>query len=150
MAWKGRTPNQQDYNQLISALANSGLQQSNNALYQVIFQLVQVAQKNKDLTVTQFNELTQIVDSISNTVINPTTGLANLSYLTTNFELPSLPNSRQLLAGVGILFDDTLPGKRTISAISGGASYIPLSLGIEPLTFMSDGLGQPILVPFIP
>src|SRR5678816_4374438 len=93
MAWKGRTPNQQDYNQLISALANSGLQQSNNALYQVIFQLVQVAQKNKDLTVTQFNELTQIVDSVSNTVINPTTGLANLSYLTTNFELPSLPNS---------------------------------------------------------
>lgn len=29
-------------------------------------------------------------------------------------------------------------------------SYVPLALGIEPLTFVSDGAGKPILVPFTP
>lgn len=32
----------------------------------------------------------------------------------------------------------------------GGTSYIPLALGVEPLTFVSDGFGQPILIPYIP
>jgi hypothetical protein len=31
-----------------------------------------------------------------------------------------------------------------------GVSYIPLSLGVEPLTFVSDGAGSPILIPFTP
>jgi hypothetical protein len=31
-----------------------------------------------------------------------------------------------------------------------GVSYVPLSMGTEPLTFVSDGLGQPILVPYTP
>lgn len=29
-------------------------------------------------------------------------------------------------------------------------SYVPLSMGTEPLTFVSDGSGQPILVPYTP
>lgn len=33
---------------------------------------------------------------------------------------------------------------------AGGTSYVPLSMGTEPLTFVSDGAGQPILVPFTP
>ena len=78
MAWKGRTPNQLDFNQLIKSLDNSGVQKDNNALYQVIYQLVQAAQRNKDLTVNQFNSLTALINSVSNTVINPSTGLANL------------------------------------------------------------------------
>lgn len=37
----------------------------------------------------------------------------------------------------------------TISAAT-DISYVPLALGIEPLTFVSDGAGKPILVPFTP
>lgn len=37
-----------------------------------------------------------------------------------------------------------------ISGGGGGSSYVPLSMGFEPLTFVSDGAGQPILVPFAP
>jgi hypothetical protein len=32
----------------------------------------------------------------------------------------------------------------------GGVSYVPLSLGIEPLTFVSDGFGQPIFISYTP
>lgn len=36
--------------------------------------------------------------------------------------------------------------------VAGGssASYIPLSLGVEPLQFVSDGAGSPILIPYTP
>jgi hypothetical protein len=32
----------------------------------------------------------------------------------------------------------------------GGEAWIPLSLGVEPLTFVSDGAGNPILVAYTP
>lgn len=37
-----------------------------------------------------------------------------------------------------------------LSAAPTAISYIPLSLGIEPLTFASDGVGTPILIPYTP
>lgn len=154
MAWKGRTTGQQDFNQLIKSLDNSGVQKKNNALYQVIYQLVQAAQRNKDLTVTQINELSQNSGISITNITNITANLAAIlasTVITWTDESALFANSRQLLAGTGITFDDTVPNERTINSSGGGSgSYIPLSLGIEPLTFVSDGLGQPILVPFIP
>lgn len=197
MAWKGRTVAQSDFTQLIKALDNSRIQTENNALYQVLFQLVQAAQKNKDITVNEFVTLTNLIDSISNTNISNTNGLAALllvdfitktdqtsllvnsiheiagtllafddttpgqrtinvdntpEYLTGADESVKLPNSRQLLAGTNITFDDSVPNQRTINATGGGSGtcYVPLANGIEPMQFMSDGLGQPILVSYTP
>lgn len=48
------------------------------------------------------------------------TALAALSYLTDADETGDLPNSRRLLAGTNITFDDTTPGERTVNASGGG------------------------------
>jgi len=37
-----------------------------------------------------------------------------------------------------------------IAGSGGGTSYIPLALGSEPLQFVSDGAGQPILIAYSP
>lgn len=46
---------------------------------------------------------------------------ASATYLTENDETATLPNSRQLLAGTNVTFDDSVAGQRTVSA-SGGSS----------------------------
>lgn len=47
---------------------------------------------------------------------------ANLDYLTFSDESAGLPNSRNLIAGTGITFDDTVANQRTISAPSAGGA----------------------------
>jgi hypothetical protein len=42
--------------------------------------------------------------------------------MTEKFEATALPNSRQMLPGDGVEFDDSIPNIRTISAVGGGAS----------------------------
>lgn len=51
------------------------------------------------------------------------------TYLTEGNETGTLPNSRAVLAGTGIAFDDTTPGERTISA-SGGAGGVYLEVDV--------------------
>lgn len=41
----------------------------------------------------------------------------------------------------------TINGSNQLVA-AGGGDHVPLALGTEPLTFVSDGAGSPILVPF--
>lgn len=45
---------------------------------------------------------------------------ASATYLTEDDETSSLPNSRQLVAGTNVTFDDSTPGQRTINASGGG------------------------------
>jgi hypothetical protein len=47
-------------------------------------------------------------------------------------------------------FDGSKDIEIDVTVSGGGVSYVPLSMGTEPLTFVSDGLGQPILVPYTP
>lgn len=88
---------------LLSNLQTSGLQQKDQPLFQVISQLIKYLQSAQ-------SELTEI----SGIVNNPTSGLPNLTYLTDTDEAATLPNSRQLLAGDRITFDDTVANKRTL------------------------------------
>lgn len=151
MAWKGRTVGQSDFTQLIKALDNSRIQTENNALYQVLLQLVQAAQKNKDIVVTDIANLNTSISSAVTNITNVTadlTALEAIEFLLNQVPPTFLPNARQLLAGTGITFDISVAGELTINGSPSGVSWIPLATGAEPLTFISDGLGQPILVAF--
>lgn len=101
-----------DLNRLFSALLNTGLQTKDNPLYQVIYLLIQA--------------LKQLQDIIFGT--NTTGGLINQSYLTVNNDTAVLPNSRQLLPGTNITFDDTIPGKRTINSTAGSEVFTSAQL----------------------
>lgn len=69
------------------------------------------------------------------------------TYLTNDDESAILPNSRQLIAGNGITFDDSVLNELTINVSSG---YAPMSTGAEPLEIMSDGDGAVLMIGFTP
>lgn len=95
-----------DLDRLLAVLITSGIQQTNNALYQVIAELIK---SNKDLR-TRFAAL----------ILEASTNLSNGSFITDDDESIPFPNSRQLLAGTNITFDDSVANARTINA-SGGS-----------------------------
>lgn len=72
------------------------------------------------------------------------------SFHTKNDDTGSLPNSWQLLAGTGIVFDDSVPNKRTISSTGGsGLSNhydCPLSDGDEIEAELIFASGECIIV----
>lgn len=70
------------------------------------------------------------------------------TYLTATNETGTLANSRQLLAGTNVTFDDATPGQRTVNAT--GGAWAPLATGAEPMVFVSDGAGTPAMVAFTP
>ena len=131
-----KPPEQPDFSSLIVSLDNSKLQQNNYALYQTIFFLVQNAIRSQDLT-------TASIDTINDDI----TAIYAASFLTVNNESNDFVNSRQLLAGTGVEFDDSILNERTINAVSGGG-YAPMSTGAEPLEIMSDGAGSVLMVGF--
>ncbi len=53
---------------------------------------------------------------------------SDLTYLTDADETADLPNSRALLAGTNVTFDDTTPGERTINASGGGGGGVILEV----------------------
>jgi hypothetical protein len=89
---------------LLTWLNQSDLQTKNQPLYQVIKTLIQAAQ--------EFQNEQDTINTASSGILN------NASFLTVNNELASLPFSRREEAGVGIAFDDSIFGIRTISATS--------------------------------
>ena len=103
---------------LKSQLMTSGLQQKDNSLFQVINQLID-ALRQFEISIT----------GITATSSSSGGGLINSSYLTDSDESSSLPNSRQLLAGTNIVFDDTVPNQRTINASGLGSEWSVLTNG---------------------
>lgn len=100
---------------LKSLLLRTGLAQSDNTLYQFLSQLV-----------TAIQDLFALVNS-QITTISSSSGPVDSDYLTWSNETATLPNSRQVLAGTNISFDDSTPGERTINASATGdleATYI--------------------------
>jgi hypothetical protein len=61
----------------------------------------------------------------------------------------SLPNARVATDSPTVDVDLTVPGIIKWHA-TGAGGWVPLSLGVEPLTFVSDGAGSPILVGYTP
>src|SRR4030095_11765710 len=90
---------------LKSQLLTSGLQERNNALYQVINQLIDFLRQN--------------INSITATIGSTGGGggaIASQTFVTTNNDQATLPNSRQITAGFGIQFNET--GTRLIISAS--------------------------------
>lgn len=151
MAWKGREKKQIDYIDLLSVLINSKIQQSNPPLYQVISTLLKRLADNKSLVEGNLEDIeTQLVE-IGDTIININGGgggaAEDATYLTVDDETAELINSVRLLAGTGIIFDDTVPNQRTVisnAAIS--MCFIPMVNGEEPPQLLSNGYGDLILI----
>jgi hypothetical protein len=80
---------------LLAVLNNTGLQQKDPALYQVISQLIKA--------------IRQSISATQGQIVNPSSGLSSRTFITKNNETAALPNSWQLLAGIGVTFDDTTP-----------------------------------------
>lgn len=98
-------PQQPDLSKLVAQLNVSSIQQTNNPLYQVIFQLIRNAQSIQNL----------LNEDISGHTSDITT-LTNQHYLTSANDSAVLPNSRQLIAGNGITFNDVTANQRTIAS----------------------------------
>ena len=113
---------------LKSQLMTSGLQQKDNALFQVINQLI------------DFLRIISISASTNSTAIAGNFASKNSDFLTWSDQASSLPNSRNLIAGSGITFDDTIINERTIASV-GGAEWSVLTNGsIEyPELIFADG-----------
>ena len=129
MAFKIRD-SQPDFNRLKVSLLNSKTQTENNALYQTINGLIDSLRQSRDLLTGDITNITGDISSINNsiTTINNTINillgaLASLTYITVDDESADLPNSRQLLAGLGITFDDTVANQRTINSNPTAAGY---------------------------
>jgi hypothetical protein len=136
-------PVQPDFSSLITSLDNSKTQVSNYSLYQTIFFLITNTSRARDLIIDDIETINETISEI----------LA-ASFLTINDETNDFPNSRQLLAGIGITFDDTVAGKRTINATGGAGNYYdsPLTDGDPDETDLIFADGDPIIcqVPNVP
>jgi hypothetical protein len=129
-------PAQPDFSSLFTSLSNSKVQTQNYSLYQTIFFLINNTSKARDLLLAS-------IDTINEQI----SGILASSFLTIDDETADFPNSRQLLAGIGITFDDTVPGARTINS-AGSTSMVPMTTGAEPLEIMSNGAGEVLLIGF--
>lgn len=127
---------QPDFSSLFTSLTNSKVQVQNYSLYQTIFFLINNTAKARDLLAAAVDTINEEISEI----------LAS-SFLTENDETADFPNSRQLLAGIGITFDDTVAGARTVNS-AGSTSMVPMTTGAEPLEIMSNGAGEVLLVGF--
>lgn len=100
---------------LKSILLKSSIQQENAALYQVIVSLIDyLKQSNTTLT-------TAISGGGGG---GSGSGLANQPYLTHSSAIGNLPQSRQLLPGTSVTFDDSVAGERTVDVIAPDLSAI--------------------------
>jgi hypothetical protein len=64
--------------------------------------------------------------ALADTAVQPAelTDVSESTFLTVSDETSDLPNSRQLLAGTNVTFDDTVAGERTINSSGGGGGAL--------------------------
>lgn len=141
MAFKPGGDVQPDFSLLEKTLASSGNQQKDNALYQTLFILFKKLVQSQGLFVDSDNEINLDLSEIKAATI-----------LTVNNETNTFANSRRVLAGTGISFDDTVANVRTISATGSGTGqdYVIVTTGAEPAEILSNGFGSAIHLLFSP
>ncbi len=100
---------------LRTQLVTSGLQRKDNPLFQVINQLIGYL---RDIGALNAETIT-IVES----------SLKNATYVTVTNELATLPNSRVITAGSGIVLDISNPGQIIISAPGATTQWSVLTNG---------------------
>lgn len=126
-----------DLDRLQSQLLTSGLQNKDQPLYQVISQLILFARR--------------LQQELEARIAGTAGSLSDATFLTVNSEIALFPSSRQLLAGTGVTFDDSVAHERTID-VSGatGIDHVVLSDGVQPPTPVDDGAGNFIYIPYTP
>lgn len=118
-------PKQPNLDRLRAQLSATGLKDREPALYQVIDQLIQFVRQSRDSTLEVIGGGTSGGGGLAQN---------SLSFLTTNPEA-TLSNSRRVMAGSNVTFDDSVPGIRTISAGSSGplgTQWSVLTAGAAP------------------
>jgi hypothetical protein len=131
-------PVQPDFSSLFTSLSNSKVQVDNYSLYQTIFFLITNVARARDLLVQDLEDINEDLSDIFAS-----------TFLTVENETDDFPNSRQLLAGTNITFDDSIAGERTISASGGGTSDhydAPLTDGDVDETDLIFASGECIIV----
>ena len=149
MAWKGKDKTPGKFSDLLKPLMNANIQQSNNPLFQVLSQIIQRS-NDEGVTVNQtIRETVGAISSIGDTVIIIRGNIDNFG--TRAFLLaepvpvdPSintlvLPNARELLAGTGVTFDDTVPNERTIDVTAGTGDVVGPSGATDGDIVLFDG-----------
>lgn len=127
-----------DLDRLQSILLNSGLQRKDNSLFQVISTLI--------IALKEFQ------NSVGAAVVSSSASISNGPLLTHLADLANFPTSRQLLAGTGVVFDDSVFGERTIDVSSALiADHVVASDGATPVPApLNDGFGSFIYVMYTP
>jgi len=132
-----------DFSSLVTSLNQSNLQKTNYAAYQTILFLIKNVLRFANLTQADIDQINEDLSTIF-----------AATFLTVNDETDDFVNSRQLLAGTGITFDDTIAGERTINSSGGTGNYYdsPLSDGDLVQAELIFGNGDPIIcqVPNVP
>ena len=161
MAWKGRGTPPIDFANLIVSLNKTGLNTSNQPLYQTIKDLIDKSQSASERQTFLFQSIvgnirlddTDNLASVLNQISIINAILQGSQFLTAADESINLPNSRQLVAGLNITFDDTVPNVRTINSTDGTgvADYVVASDGvIAGPSPINDGAGNFIYVAYTP
>lgn len=141
-----------DYKRLVGILNRSGIKSGDTPLFQVVKALIDWGQQSGEAFSSQISRLEQTVQASTGGSGGGTgsgAGNTEASYITLDDETSGLPNSIQLLAGLGITFDTSVANQLTInSSVATVGGYAPMSTGAEPLEIMSDGAGSVLMVGF--
>jgi hypothetical protein len=130
-----------DLSRLIAQLNASNLQQTNQVLYQVIKQLITQLQLIEE-------ELSSAIASAGGNVDD----LLDIAFLTATDASAILVNSRELLAGTNITFDDSIANQRTVNAFGSGSGVDHVVVsdgGIPNAQPINDGAGSFIYIPYV-
>ena len=134
-----------DLSHLVNILNSSRIATENNALYQTIFQIIQAIQQGNKIFAGALG-----ISTTSGGGGGGSFAPADATYLTVNNELATLAQSRRLLAGTGITFDDSVAGIRTVESSSSLQDFVVMSDGANPPTPVDDGNGNFIYIPYTP
>ena len=96
------------------------------------------------VTVPWFQFFLRLVDAIG---VGNTAAPGDADYLVAVAD-PNLPNARVATDSDTVTVDLTVPGVITWHAVSTGSGWAPVTTGAEPLVFVSDGMGQVVMVPY--
>lgn len=133
MAFKPRKdPNEPvDVDRLQSILNQTDTPAKNNPLYQFLNTLIANISKIQSGLQTQITDVKTLVPGGGTTPITPpgTFAPADADFITWSDETADLPNSRNLIAGTGITFDDSVANERTIISNEAFHYDAPLSDG---------------------
>jgi len=112
---------------LKAQLATSRVKEADFPLFQVVTQLIDAIRQLQSATGEE-------ISGVSGGVVT----LSTLKFLTHDNESIALPNSRQLIAGVNVIFDDTVVNQRTIN--------VPDAIDREWSVLTDGDLAQPELI----